>query len=227
VPELAGVLADLVRRASTARGDEPFGSPPDWAGWDSADPTTGVWPAPGPGDLDLNRTPEPTWLTEIVAAAGRRLRGTSLPVVVGHIDWEPPNLAWTGPVITAVYDWDSITVLPEAAVAGLAAVVHPVVEDGPGATVEATAAFLSAYAAARGSAWTVLETQVAWAAGLWVLSHNAKGEAVDGIDGPATRHLLSELDDRCTRAAVSAPRPGERRPSGLKAESAGAPTCGG
>ncbi len=54
VPELAGVLADLVRRASTAQGDESFGPPSDWAGWDSADPTTGVWPAPGPGDLDLN-----------------------------------------------------------------------------------------------------------------------------------------------------------------------------
>lgn len=102
--------------------------------------------------------------------------------------------------------------------------MYPVVEDGPGATVEATAAFLAAYAAARGSAWTVLEAQAAWAAGLWVLSHNAD---IDGIDGPATRHLLSELDDRCTRAAVSAPRPGERGPSGPKAESAEEPTCGG
>lgn len=115
--------------------------------------------------------------------------------------------------------------LPEAAVAGLAATMHPVVDDGPGATVEQAAALLSAYAAARGRAWTVDEAGVAWAAGLWVLSHNAKGEAVDGINGPATRHLLSELDDRCTRAAVSAPRAGERGASVPNTKLGQAPTC--
>lgn len=206
VPELAGVLADLVGRASTDPVGGSFGAPPDWAGWDRADPTTGAWPTAGPGEVDLNATPEPAWLTEVVAATGRRLRASALPGVVGHVDWEPPNLGWTGPVITAVYDWDSLTVLPEAAVAGLAAAVHPVVDDGPGATVEQTAVFLAAYADARGRPWTTEEEQVAWAAGLWVSCYNAKGEAVDGIDGPVTRCLLSELSDRCARADVRAPR---------------------
>jgi len=169
VPVLAGVLADLVRRASTGAAGG-FGAPPDWAGWDRVDPTVGVWPAAGPGEVDLNAAPAPRWVTSVAAAAGRRLRGSPLPRVVGHVDWEPPNLGWTGPVITAVYEWDSLALLPEAAVAGLAAAVHPVVDDGPGATVAQTAAFLTAYAAARARPWSVDEEQVAWAAGVWVLA---------------------------------------------------------
>ena len=147
----------------------------------------------------------------MAAAAGRRLRGSPLPRVVGHVDWEPPNLGWTGPVIIAVYDWDSLAVLPEAAVAGLAAAVHPVVDDGPGATVEQTAAFLTAYAAARARPWSVDEEQVAWAAGVWVLAYAAAGEAAgragptseSGAGGPVVAHLRSELPDRCVRAGLS------------------------
>ena len=84
--------------------------------------------------------------------------------------------------------------------------MHPVVDDGPGATVEQAAAFLADYADASGRAWTAEEEQVASAAGLWVLAYSAKGDAVDGIGGPVTRRLRSELGDRCAWAGVPAPR---------------------
>ena len=92
--------------------------------------------------------------------------------------------------------------LPEAAVAGLAAVVHPVVDGGPGATVEQTAVSSPPTPTPRGRPWTAGEEHVAWAAGLWVSSYHAKGEAADGIAGPVTRRLLSELSDRCARAGT-------------------------
>ena len=124
---------------------------------------------------------------------------------VGHVDWEPPNLAWTGPVITTVYDWASLTVLPEAAVAGLTAAVHPVVDDGPGATVEQTAAFLAAYADARDRAWTA---EKGTSRGRRVCGCSPTARRVSPSTGStarpaATSRPCSQI--RCTRAAVAAP----------------------
>lgn len=201
MPAVAAALVGLVRRATAGWGGEPLGSPPDWAGWDRVSAAS-RWPRPGRGEVDLNASREPGWLRDLVVVAGARLRASTLPRVVGHVDWEPSNLGWTGDAITAVYDWDSLTVLSEAAVAGLAAAVHPVLDDGAGASVAQTAAFLTAYADARHVPWTAEEAGVAWAAGIWVLAYNAKGEAVDGIHGPVTDHLLSGLQSRRGRAGL-------------------------
>jgi len=107
-----------------------------------------------------------------------------------------------GDAITAVYDWDSLAVLFEAAVAGLAAAVHPVLDDGPGSDVAQTAAFLTAYVDVRRVPWTAEEKEVAWAAGIWVRAYNAKGDALDRVHGPVTDHLLNGLSSRRESAGL-------------------------
>jgi hypothetical protein len=79
------------------------------------------------------------------------------PPVVGHADWEEPNLRWVDRRLHVVHDWDSVVSRPEAALAGVAAAVYPVC-GGPGtATLEESAAFLRVYEQVRGQPWSVDE----------------------------------------------------------------------
>ena len=120
---------------------------------------------------------------------------------VGHGDWYTGNLRWTGDSLHAVWDWDSIVALPEAAVAGLAAAVYPANGEGTEATVEESDAFLAAYETARGRTFSEDERRVAWAAGLWNRSFDAKKQfATEGEPRSITE---SEALERARRAATS------------------------
>lgn len=174
--------------------------PPDWAAWNHGGP--GLWPPAAEGHVDLNAQQEPRWLAETVARARRRLAGASLAPVVGHADWESKHLLWLDGEIHTVHDWDSACALPEAGVAGLAASMFPMTDVIPGASLGETQAFLEAYAAARRQDWTREESEIAWAATLWVMGYSAKGEALDGAHGPATTLLATERHERLQRAAA-------------------------
>ncbi|GAA2565503.1 MULTISPECIES: hypothetical protein [Streptomyces] len=71
-------------------------------------------------------------------------------------------------------------------------------EDRP-ATVAETERFLAGYARTRGRYWTREESEVAWAAGLWVLAFNAKKASVAQSNGSAAR-LAEEVPERLRRA---------------------------
>lgn len=104
-----------------------------------------------------------------------------MPLVVGHGDWYTGNLRWLGNKLQAVFDWDGAVALPEPAVAGLAAAVYPTSEAGTEATIDESADFLTAYEAARERVFSPVERQIAWAAGLWNRSFDAKKQiATDG-----------------------------------------------
>jgi RimJ/RimL family protein N-acetyltransferase len=112
-------------------------------------------------------------------AMGQRLRALMLsdsrPAVVGHCDWTQDNVWWkTDGTPLAVHDWDSLAQLPEAALAGVAAAIH-----AAETTVEQSAAFLLAYQRAR-PGWTVHDTALAWATGLWVRLFDAKKDLLCG-----------------------------------------------
>jgi hypothetical protein len=70
------------------------------------------------------------------------------------------------------------------------------------ATLDETQAFLETYATARGPDWTAEESRVAWAATLWVMAYDAKGEALDGRVGPGTSLLVVEREERLRRAGA-------------------------
>jgi hypothetical protein len=170
---------------------------PPWVGWDHAE--AGVWPVPDDLDADLNADHEVPWLDEVARQVRDCLRRARLPAVVGHSDWESQNLRWESTRLLVVHDWDSVVVLPEAAIAGAASAVftatgHELTEPPPDESRE----FLDAYARARGRAWAAEETAVAWAAGLWVRAFNAKKASVRGHPDAAQMlsRFASELDAR-------------------------------
>ena len=162
--------------------------PPAWVHWDH-DEAAG-WPRPDDGEVDLDAR-RIGWVDDLAAEARAMLRGAALPLVVGHADWVPQNVWWTRTGAPhAVHDWDSLALLPEAAVAGVGAALHRT-----GATVDESHAFLSAYAGVR--RWSDHERRIAWAAGLWTLLFDAKKDLLAGRpptlreDDARQRHRLA------------------------------------
>src|SRR5262245_26317427 len=114
----AWLLADLMRRLEGIRADPPLPNP-EWVGWEHE----------GPGDFPHNPRHDllaaiphlPAVILEAAPGARARLSGAALSPVVGHADWEAQNMRWVGTEPYAVYDWDSLAWLSEAAVVGAAA----------------------------------------------------------------------------------------------------------
>ncbi len=185
-------------------GSQPSVLPnPTWT--DMRHNGSGRWPAPTPGELDMNATPDPAWLADIVDAVRAVVRAADLPDVLGHGDWEPHNMRWPGsamPDPAVVFDWDSAAALPEAAIAGLAAICFARSDTGQCALVPESTAFLDAYQVARHRPFTPTEWRVAWAAGVWLLAHDAKAEYLLGREGVVTVQLRAEADARLTRTGV-------------------------
>jgi hypothetical protein len=197
--EGAELLAELVGLAGDA-GDFPeLISPLPWMAWDHHG--SGQWPPPDDLDLDLNQPPGPTWLEDAAARVRSRLASDHRQSVIGHCDWEAHNFGWSDGHITVVYDWDSLGIRTEAAIAGAAATVFSSRTGGPiAAELEETEAFLGAYRR-RCRDWDDGATQVAYAAGVWVLLYNARKELAGGGDGYVD-HLAKELRERLRRAGA-------------------------
>jgi hypothetical protein len=175
-------LARLVELAPDPASVPSLAPSPSYAGWDHTEP--GLWPKPEDRDVDLNTYPEPQWLDRVAAAVRDLLRDHARDPVIGHGDWHPENLRWSGPQLVAVHDWDSVICQPEPAIAGLGASTFLGLGGLPGlATVEDSAAFLDAYQQARGCRWTSADYAASWAAGLWQRTFDAKTESLDGDPG--------------------------------------------
>jgi hypothetical protein len=172
---------------------------PRWVRWDHTDP--GPWPAIALLD-DRDQAVVPAHVVEVAARARRRLLAADLPRVLGHADFEAQNLRWRGAEVWAVHDWDSLAWQPEAALVGAASGSFPGARPAALASIEGSAAFLAAYQRVRGRAFTAVELEVAWAAGLWPAAHNARWEALHG-DAPVSGDALrTQAAERLRRAGV-------------------------
>jgi Ser/Thr protein kinase RdoA (MazF antagonist) len=189
----AELLAQLIKLAPSAASVGPLAPAPPWTAWNHSFP--GVWPPADDRADDLNS--EPSWVDAVALEVRSILGRLRAPDVIGHGDFEAQNLRWNGDIPLAVHDWDSVICAPEPVVVGLAAAVWPAGITSSSATVDETAAFLDAYQAARGAAWSAGDLAAAWAAGLWVLAFNAKKASFDGY---ATLERL-DAEDRLHRAA--------------------------
>jgi hypothetical protein len=207
--QLATLLADLVRRAPSPAEVPPLEPAPPWVGWAHEGP--GPWPVPDDLDLDLNEHVGPAWIDDTAVRLRERLSLDAADPIVGHVDWESHNIRWLDDAPHIVDDWDSVAALPEQAMVGAAAAVYPASADGSvvAATIAQTEAFLRAYPRARGR-WGPGDEQVCWAAGLWVMTYNAKKEVVGRRTGRTTlggstgyaEHCRRELQERLRRAGA-------------------------
>ena len=152
---MANALAELVRLAVPHASSELASTWWDWF----AGP---LWPRPHSTLFDFSQ-PSGAWIDDLGARARSRLTGWPGERVVGHGDWSVKNLRFRDGRIAAVYDWDSLCLLPEACIAAAGAVHFPAtwylpVPKAP--TIEEMEAFLAEYEAARGLAFTRAERRV-------------------------------------------------------------------
>ena len=195
----AQALADLVSLAPSPAEVGPLDPAPPWTSPDHGGPE--LWPWPDDREVDLNAVGGPGWIDEAARGARDRLRQYRGELIVGHGDWHTANLGWSGDRLLAAYDWDSVIVAPEPVVAGLAAAVFPTTGEGTEASVEETEAFLAAYSVARARAFSPDEMEVAWAAGLWNRSFDAKKQVA--TEGRPRSLTELEASERRKRAGVT------------------------
>jgi hypothetical protein len=167
-----------------------------------------LWPEPHDHRFDHAGTAAGAeWIDDAARDARTTLMATALPNVVGHLDWRVQNLAFAGSRVSAIYDWDSVALVPEAALVGSASVIHPVdwrlEQPDPLPTLEQLDGFVADYEAARGAPFDD-EREVLVGGQRWVTSYGARCQHSDDLLGifPDVDHsrgwprLLRELLDR-------------------------------
>jgi hypothetical protein len=164
-------------------------------------------PLPNPEWVRWDALPErqasaeaPAWIEDTTRRVQAKLAACDLQPVLGHADWEAQNMRWQGGRPLAVHDWDSLAWLPEAALAGTAAGVFASHDEPRLAPIESSAAFLHAYQATRGVRFTSYETEIAWAASIWVALHNARDELIYHRPTLSYDQLEAQHIERLTRA---------------------------
>jgi hypothetical protein len=198
-PECAERLAALVALTGDPHDFPGLDPAPPWVAWDHGG--TGRWPPPDDLELDLNGRDTPSWLDDAADRVRARLAADGWPPVIGHCDWEAHNLGWRNGQIAVVYDWDSLAIRSEPAVAGAAATVFASVPGGRvAAGLDETDDFLDAYRRRR-PRWDGDATELAHAAGLWVILYNACKELAGGGAGYLD-HVGRELRARLGRAGA-------------------------
>jgi hypothetical protein len=95
---------------------------------------------------------------------------------------------------------DSLAWMPECVLVGSAAGVFVGAEVPTLAPVDSSAAFIEAYQAARGRAFSVDELELAWAASVWTTTHNARAEALLAQPPVANTALQAQAAERLARA---------------------------
>jgi len=185
----AVLLAELVRLLATVDLDPPLPNP-EWVHWDALP--------------DRHATAAvPAWIEDTTRRLQAKLARCDLQPVLGHADWEAQNMRWQRGRPLAVHDWDSLAWLPEPALAGTAAGVFASHDKPTLAPIESSTAFLRAYEAARGVPFTSYETEIAWAASIWVALHNARDELIYNRPKLSHAQLEAQHIERLTRAKAA------------------------
>ena len=127
------------------------------------------------------------WIDGLALEARERLDGAEGPLVAGHADWRAEHLRYLGGELSATWDWDSLSLAPEPAVAG--GVAHAFVADygveglDCVPTLDESLAFIADYESARGVAFTPAESVTARAALVWYAAYSARCEHSDAKYG--------------------------------------------
>jgi Phosphotransferase enzyme family len=139
-----------------------------------------LYPTPHSPIFDLRRTGAGAeWIDEWAELAWSRRSGGSLPAVIAYLDWSARNVRLAPTGVMAVYDWDSLSVAPEAVTAGQAAATWRSTGETPDVRApdaEEIERFIVSFGRARGRAFSAGEMEVARAAAVWVMAYTARCE---------------------------------------------------
>jgi hypothetical protein len=151
-----------------------------------------LWARPHDRRLDFATTAAgAAWVDALAAEALRRLDVAAGAFVAGHADWRAEHLRFRAGELSATWDWDSLSLAPEPAIAG--GVAHAFVADyGVDGlecvpTIDESLAFIADYEAARGVAFSSEEIAVARAGLVWYAAYSARCEHSDDLTGFGTR----------------------------------------
>jgi hypothetical protein len=160
-----------------------------WIGtWLGEPVIDGLWPEPHDLRFDLPGTATGAeWIDDAARQARNVLTATALPDVVGHLDWRIQNLAFAGSRVCAIYDWDSVGLVPEPALVGSASVIHTVdwrlEQPDPLPTLAQIDGFVTDYESSRGAPFDDAERAVLAAGQRWVTSFGARCQHSDDVLG--------------------------------------------
>ena len=145
----------------------------------------GLWPRPHDRRFDFGGTADGAeWIDDIARSARAQMSDiTAGESVLGHADWRVEHLRFTGSMLTAAHDWDSLTIDREPVTVGLAA--HGFTADwtrddiDPVPTRNESLAFIDDYEVARGEDFTPPERQIAEAALIYGTAYGARCQYSD------------------------------------------------
>jgi Ser/Thr protein kinase RdoA (MazF antagonist) len=158
-------------------------------------PAAALWPTPHDPRFDFAADAAgAAWIDRIAeraTAIQRESRGRDL--VVGHTDWRVQNLRFDGRGrVCAVYDWDSLRVLPEPMLAGKQAANFTADWSRPGGrqypSIDEALAFVADYEAARGVPFDDAQRRLARASLAAALAYISRCEHSDAATGFGRRH---------------------------------------
>jgi hypothetical protein len=178
------VAAGLAQLLTCVR---PLTDVPGLVSW--RDAYDGLWRQPHDRRFDFPGTAHGAeWIDRLAAAARRRLdEDDAGDDVIGHGDWRVEHLRFADGKLSAVYDWDSLSVGSEPVFAGAAA--HAFTADwsieGHACvpTVDESLAFLDDYEAARGAPFTEREQRLARAGLVAAMAYSARCGHSDRLTG--------------------------------------------
>jgi hypothetical protein len=142
------------------------------------------------------------WIDELARrASSLRAQDESAPVVA-HTDWSARNVRFDEARLLAVYDWDSLALVPESAALGQAAMTWSVTAD-PGGTefprLDSVLAYMEDYSEGGERVLTDRQRRAARASAAWVLAYTARCEhslAARGLareDQSTARERLADI----------------------------------
>jgi hypothetical protein len=143
-------------------------------------PTGDVYPTPHSPLFDFASTTEgAAWIDDIAREAARRREEDGAAPVVAHTDWSARNVRFNDHRILAVYDWDSVALVPASVAVGQAAMTWSVTAD-PGGTefppLDSVLAYLDDYDRAAEAPLSSRQYRTAKASAAYLLAYTARCE---------------------------------------------------
>jgi hypothetical protein len=142
------------------------------------------------------------WIDELARRASSLRSEDESSLVVAHTDWSARNVRFDEDRLLAVYDWDSLALVPESAALGQAAMTWSVTADPGGTafpTLDSVLGYMEDYQESRQRPLTVRQHRAARASAVWVLAYSARCEhslAARGLareDQSTARERLAEI----------------------------------